>query len=124
MAIDEIEFDNDAVAARIRGLIAGQHGGDPTAVAERLRVSEIALRISIDPQSPHPTLGVLLAVVREYGVDPAWLLTGEYDAATHRQVIDADRQRVADVMSVLAKRVTPPNGQRSVPHDDEQRLGA
>src|SRR5579871_6414840 len=108
--MDDLELDNQAVAARIRALITGQHTGDLTVVAERLKVSEISLRISVDALAPHPTLGVLLALVREYGVDPAWLLTGEYDPVTHRQAMDGDRQRVAEVLAGLAKRATPPQG--------------
>src|SRR3954471_17030022 len=76
-----LAFDNRLVSKRIRGLIAGQDGGNIAATAARLRVAEVSLRMTVDELSPQPTLEVLLAIVREYGVDPTWLMTGEYDSA-------------------------------------------
>jgi hypothetical protein len=81
-------FDRIAIAARIRGLISGQDGGDPARCAARLRVDEVGLRMSIDDLAPNPTIEVIAAIVTTYGVDPAWLLTGQYDAATHRGVLE------------------------------------
>ena len=78
---------NSEIASRIRGLLSGQ--GDITALAARLRVDEVALRISIDELSPYPTVGVIAAIIREYAVDPSWLLTGTYSAATHREALTA-----------------------------------
>jgi hypothetical protein len=93
-------FDRIAIAARIRGLIAGQDGGDPAAVAERLRVDEIGLRMSIDELAPNPTVDVIAALVATYGVDPSWLLTGEYDPSTHRSILE-ERNSVEQVVSRL-----------------------
>lgn len=75
------------IAARLRGLIAGQEGGNLAAVADRLGVEEVSLRMSVDEASPYPTIDVIAAVVAYYGVDPTYLLTGQYDAGTHRQVL-------------------------------------
>ncbi len=77
-------LDRIGIAARLRGLIGGQEQGDLGAVAARLGVDEISLRMSIDPLAPYPTLDVLSAVATAYGVDPTWLVTGEYNPATHR----------------------------------------
>lgn len=93
---------NSAIAARIRGLLSGQ--GDTAALAARLRVDEVALRISIDGLSPYPTMGVIAAVVREYGVDPSWLLTGEYNAAAHREVLGADTAELPTKLAGIARR--------------------
>lgn len=82
------EFDRAAIAARLRGLIAGQDDGDLGKTAARLAVEEVSLRISVDELSPHPTVEVLAAVIREYGVDPGWLLTGDYATSTHRAAIE------------------------------------
>src|SRR4051812_34503148 len=79
-----------AIAARIRGLIGGQDAGMIEATARRLGVSEVSLRISTDAIQPLPTLEVIVAVVRHYGVDPAWLASGQYDAATHRAAMDEE----------------------------------
>jgi hypothetical protein len=82
-------FDRAAVANRLRSLLVGQSGGLEDAAA-RLGIEELSLRLSIDELSPHPTVEVLAAVVRVYGVDPTWLLTGEYDAGTHRAVMEGE----------------------------------
>lgn len=88
-----------AVAARIRGILSGQ--GDARELAAQLGVDEMALRISIDELSPYPTIGVIAAIIREYGVDPSWLLTGNYSASSHREALNANADdlalKVADV---------------------------
>jgi hypothetical protein len=81
-------FDRAGIAERLRGLIGGQHDDDVAGTAGRLRVEELSLRMSIDPLSPHPTMEVVMAVIREYGVDPTWLLTGEYHSSSHRVAIE------------------------------------
>lgn len=83
-------FDRAGIAERIRTLIAGRDDGDFAGIAERLRVEELSLRMSIDDLSPHPTIEVIMAVIREYGVDPTWLLTGKYDSNSHRAAIEGD----------------------------------
>jgi len=93
-------FDRIAIAARIRGLIAGQDGGDPAECARRIHVDEIGLRMSIDELAPNPTVNVIIAIIVSYGVDPTWLLTGNYDAATHRAVLE-DMEPVERAVSRL-----------------------
>jgi hypothetical protein len=96
-------FDRAAIAERLRGLLGTQNRNDIEQIAARLGVEELSLRMSIDETSPHPTVEVLAAVIREHGVDPNWLLTGTYDASTHRAAIEHDgvasalRQFSADV---------------------------
>jgi hypothetical protein len=80
------------IADRLRKLLPAE---DLPAIAERLGVEELSLRMSVDELSPFPTIDVLAAVVQHYGVDPSYLLTGEYDAALHRKVVDADRSVIA-----------------------------
>src|SRR5947209_17290116 len=84
------DITSASIAARIRGIIGGQDGGVVEATARRLGVSELSLRMSIDELTPHTVLDVVVAVVKHYGVDPTWLLTGEYDANTHRAVLDTE----------------------------------
>ena len=93
---------NAEIASRIRGLLSGQ--GDLSALAARLHVDEVALRISIDELSPYPTLGVIAAVVREYAVDPSWLLTGTYSAATHREALSAATNELPVKVARVARR--------------------
>jgi hypothetical protein len=74
-------------------------------LAERLGVSEVALRTSIDTLSPHPTADVLAAVIRLYGIDPTWLVTGRYDAQTHRSVIEGDTDPLTAVRQFFEQKV-------------------
>ena len=83
-------FDRAGIAQRIRGLIGGQDRGDFAETASRLGVEELSLRLSVDDLSPHPTMEVIMAIVREYGVDPGWLLTGEYQTSSHRAAIEGE----------------------------------
>jgi hypothetical protein len=84
-------FDRAAIAARIRDLLAGQDDGDPAIAARRLGVDEVGLRMSIDDLAPNPTVDVVAAIVLAYGVDPTWLLTGNYDSAVHRFALEDPR---------------------------------
>ena len=93
---------NMAVASRIRGLLSGQ--GNPRELAARLGVDEMALRISIDELSPYPTIGVISAIIREYGVDPSWLLTGNYSASAHREILETNADELPLKVAQVARR--------------------
>lgn len=104
-------MDSKAIAARLRGLIGGQEQGDLGAVASRLGVDEVSLRMSVDLESPYPTLEVLSAVVSAYGVDPTWLITGEYNPATHRiSEVTPDRavENMREMLGSLQPGARPP----------------
>jgi hypothetical protein len=106
----------------VRSLIDHEGTGDPAAIARHLRVDELELRMSIDTESPRPTMDVLLAVIREYGVDPTWILTGEYDTGTHRRTIESDRAELIEVVKDVARRHETPLNIVAVPavwHDHE-----
>lgn len=60
--------------------------------------------MSIDEISPHPTVEVLAAVIRVCGVDPTWLLTGVYDASTHRTCINEPSGIAAMLREFIHKR--------------------
>jgi hypothetical protein len=87
------------VAARIRGLLAGQDGGDTSVAARRLHVDVTSLHMSIDEEAPYPTIDVIAAVIRQYGVDPCWLLTGYYDSLTHRQALGATTDEMPAIVT-------------------------
>lgn len=97
-------FDRLGIADRLRGLVGGQDNGDLGETAARLGLEELSLRMSIDEISPHPTVEVLAAVIRVYGVDPTWLLTGVYDASTHRNSMDATESIAAMLREFIHKR--------------------
>jgi len=107
--------DRRAIAARLRGLIAGQDRGDVSATARRLHVEELSLRMSIDELSPFLTIDVLTAVVREYGADPTWLLTGEYNPAAHRAVLESDTDEIPGAITGLIVRTTTPGSLPVIP---------
>ena len=90
-------MDRAGIAERLRALIGGLDSATICAVAARLGVEELSLRMSIDPDSPHPTVEVLAAAIGEYGVDPTWLLTGRYSSRTHREAVE-NPQRTEDVL--------------------------
>jgi len=99
------DLDRIGIASRLRALFAGQ---DDEAIANRIGVGEGAVRASVSEQHPHPPMEVLVAVVGEYGIDPTWLLTGEYDVATHRHSLEEP----ADIPRLLSNTLiqhTPPN---------------
>lgn len=98
------ELDRREIAARIRALVTDQSVTGLKAMAARLGVSEPAFRASIDEALPDPALEVLVAVVRDLGVDPTWLLTGEYAAATHERALDCDNVEVVSLLKELMRR--------------------
>jgi hypothetical protein len=109
-------IDFNSVAARIRGLLHGHDKGDLAVSAIRLRVSGASLRATLDELDPWPTIGVLVAVVRYFGLDPNWLLTGRYDPEAHRRAALATpeemRVTIEEILSVngTAPRPTPGRG--------------
>jgi hypothetical protein len=98
-------FDREGIAERLRGLFAGQFNGNLEETAAHLGIEELSLRMSIDEISPHPTIEVLAAVIRVYGIDPSWLLTGKYDAGTHRSAMEGE-QDPADALREMINRPT------------------
>ena len=100
--------DRFSVASRVRTLVDHQDDSDLAAIARRLRVDELEFRMTIDKESPRPTMDVLLAIIREYAVDPTWLLTGDYDSSTHRRAVDGDRGVLIEVVKDVARRHDTP----------------
>ncbi|HYC53170.1 MAG TPA: hypothetical protein VEB19_18845 [Gemmatimonadaceae bacterium] len=89
------------IASRLRSLLAGE---DLAAAARRLGVDEVSLRMSVDDVSPHPTIDVLVAVVRHCAVDPSYLLTGVYDATAHRRAMDANPGAIDEAVREYVQR--------------------
>ena len=76
------------IAERVRAVLQLGTTRDIEDAARRIGVSETALRMSVDQSNPYPTLTVLAALVKVFGMDPTYLVTGTYDAATHRQAAE------------------------------------
>jgi hypothetical protein len=99
--------DRRDIAERVRALIVDQSATGVSEMAERLSVDEQVLRRSIDETLPDPALDVLVAIVRDLGVDPTWLLTGEYAAATHERALESDEGGIVTVIKDLMRRDSP-----------------
>ena len=80
-----------AIAERVRLVISRQPGHRVDEVARSLSVPLDGLRQLLDDsnQSIDTTLliEVVVSLVREAGVDPKWLLSGQYDGAMHRRAL-------------------------------------
>lgn len=79
------------ISQRLRALLLRTPGYSVEHVAGRLELPLEPLRKLLEPHPGHYIdtdflVDALAAVVHEYGVDPTWLLTGEYRAATHQQL--------------------------------------
>jgi transcriptional regulator with XRE-family HTH domain len=111
------------IAARLRALLAGQDDGDLARAAARLGVQEASLARSLNEQSPDPSIEVMAAFIAAYGVDATWLVTGTYDAATHRHVLEGDTRSVGDVIRKLTtggptKPIAEPTEEKGRPRID------
>lgn len=117
-----LPFDRHAVAARLRELLAARPGeNDLRLDAVRLGIPEPTLRLSIDDRSPHPGFETIAAMVRVYGVDPHWLVTGEYDARVHRAAMEiAEKGSAEELEKLLRRELTSLTSSQEPPRDDEQ----
>jgi hypothetical protein len=106
-SLSEKALDKTGIASRLRGLIGGQNEGNHAEIARRLGVDEVSLRMSVDELSPYPTVDVLAAVVLAYGVDPQWLITGEYSSSTHRQTAEGSRDLAAESVRLMIEQRAP-----------------
>src|SRR5438067_10087955 len=91
---DVLALDWRAIAERVRGLVRVQHSADISLVARRLGVSELSLRASFENAQHPPSLDLLTAIVKTYGLDPSWVLTGAYDASTHRVALENNTDEI------------------------------
>ena len=83
-----------AIAGRIRQLIrrTGACGvSDVGELSERLRIPTDDLRALLEHHrliDMSLLVDVIAGAVRACGIDPHWLLTGEYDTASHRDALE------------------------------------
>jgi hypothetical protein len=98
-------LDRRGIASRIRALLRTQDQTALAALAERLKLPVAALRAAVDALAPMPGVDVLAAIVAEYGVDPSWLVTGEYDLTVHRSVLDREPNEIAEEIRALLRHI-------------------
>jgi hypothetical protein len=83
---------------RIRAVVGRQSGDDLSRAADSLKLPALDLaRLLNDREAPDRALLIdaITALAFESGVDPHWLLTGEYDGAMHRHVLLLGEDRTA-----------------------------
>ena len=101
------DYSRRAIAARIQSLLG--NCCVLSAAADRVGVTEHALRVAVDPVAPTQTTQLLAAIVRVYGVDPNWLVTGVYDSCTHKcAVSDTAMERTDQLEHLIADIVAAP----------------
>jgi plasmid maintenance system antidote protein VapI len=87
----------EAIADRVRSLVASEPTKALDALAQCLRVHRDALQELIEHRerliNPALLIDIVAVLTREFGVDPQWLLTGRYDPSIHRRslVLGEDR---------------------------------
>ena len=109
MALDWHEVSN-----RINGLLKLGDAEDMRRASERLGVRQSHIEETIGRHSRLSTLKVAAAMVRVYGIDPSWLLTGTYDATTHKVGL---RKVAEEIEVVLRKLLSASDQQRAAPAD-------
>lgn len=79
-------------------MVLRQPGHDLCMAADSLAVPALDLGRLLDPRQATDRavlVDVIAALAHEAGVDPHWLLTGEYDGVVHRQVLTLGEDRSA-----------------------------
>ena len=89
--------DRAGVAGRITEILRNQQLSIEEAAA-RLRFDPFEVRAALDGDI---TLSMIIAVVRSFGIDPMWLLTGEYQQWSHNASLEDPFTAVYDVLRRL-----------------------
>jgi hypothetical protein len=90
-----------AIADRLRSVLTGQR---VELVAEQFGLPVASLRRLMERDGSIVKTGLLLDVVarlvHQWGIDPKWLLTGEYDGALHREALLLGEDRSGGLSAV------------------------
>lgn len=119
------DFDPKELASRVQGLLQARFKGDLLSAAGALEVEAEELRRIVEDEAENPRLDVLSALVRFFGVDPCWLVTGEYDWRAHLRTLEAEDEDPSTDSKPLLLRLTTPRGddiRRPIPPIDMERL--
>ena len=78
-----------AIVERVRSVVSRQPGRDLCISADSLKLPalDLARLLSGEATNRELVIDAITALVHEFGIDPQWLLTGEYDGAVHRHVL-------------------------------------
>jgi hypothetical protein len=109
MRLPENEPQIAAIAQRLRQFVLCQPGFAASSFAERAGVTERDLRGVLTPEhrlvDPAALIDAIVEVVRGYGVDVNWILTGEYDLAAHRALAEEELLTRSQVLGLVAARL-------------------
>jgi hypothetical protein len=98
-----------AIARRLREFLLRQPGFSASPFAEHAGIAERDLRAVLAPEhrliDPAALIDVIVEVVRCYGVDVNWILTGEYDPAAHRALAEEELVTRSQVRTLVAARL-------------------
>jgi hypothetical protein len=94
-------IDWRGIGRRIRTLANMSDKAVLAKTAARLGVTEQELTQTIDAASSTAAVKVIRAAVLVYGLDPSWIISGKYDAETHRAALKPDSAAFEEVMSRL-----------------------
>jgi hypothetical protein len=99
-------FNGRDLASRVAGLLHARFQGDLVAAACDLDVDPEELRRIVEGNTDTPDLNVLARLVRRFGVDVCWLMTGEYDWRSHMSLLVEEDERSDDANNQLILRLT------------------
>src|SRR5688500_15493622 len=109
-------FNGRDLGSRVAGLLQARFQGDLVAAACDLAVDPNELRRIVEGNTDTPDLNVLAKLVRHFGIDVCWLMTGEYDWRSHMSLLDAEDERADDANHQLILRLAE-RRDRSGPSD-------
>jgi hypothetical protein len=103
------------ISARVGAILAGRFATSTRSIAAELGIREVDLRQLIEqrvpPISSAALADLLTAVVRRFGVDPAWLVTGHYDVWTHTVAEELSTDALA-LRAQIQRLLTAPSSDR------------
>jgi hypothetical protein len=98
-----------ATARRLRDFLVRQPGYRASTFAGDAGVPERELTAVLAPErglvDPGILIDVIVEVIRRYGVDTSWILTGEYNPATHRALDEQGPLSQFEVRRLVAERL-------------------
>ncbi len=109
MTLSENEPQIAAIAHRLRDFLSRQPGFCVSGFAVAAGISDHELRAVLAPEralvNPALLIDVIAEVVRRFGIDANWILTGEYNPATHRALAEKEPLTRSKVRGLVAARV-------------------
>jgi hypothetical protein len=108
-------FNGRDLASRVAGLLHGQFRGDIVTAACDLNVDPDELRRIVEAKTSTPDLEVLAKLVKRFGVDVCWLMTGEYDWRSHMSLLEDEEDHPRDSGKQLLLRLSERRGSASSP---------